>query len=49
MPGEVEYEYVKATIDTKEETLGVYHDLKLIKEFKYKLPQTALDLSKIAW
>lgn len=47
MPGEVEYEYVGATIDTTKEKLSVYHDLKKIKEFDYPLPKTSLDLSKI--
>jgi len=43
----LEYEYVWATIDTKEERLSVYFDSKVIKEFKYRLPKTSLDLSKI--
>jgi len=47
MPTEVEYEYVWATIDTVKETLFVYHDLKLVKEFDYPLPKTSIDLSKI--
>jgi len=49
MPDEVEYEYVKTTIDKKEETLSMNHNSKLIKEYKYKLPQTTLDFSKIEW
>lgn len=47
MPTEVEYEYVWATIDTARETLFVYHDSKLVKEFDYPLPKTSIDLSKI--
>jgi len=49
MPGEVEYEYVKATIDTENETLKVYHDAKLIKAYKYRFARTVLDLTKIGW
>jgi hypothetical protein len=49
MPGEVEYEYVKATIDTENETLKVYHDAKLIEAYKYRFVRTVLDLTKIGW
>lgn len=47
MPISVEYEYVKATIDTASETLFVYHDSNLIEQYKYILPKTSLDMSKI--
>lgn len=47
MPISVEYEYVKVTIDTANETLSVYHDSKLIEQYKYALPKTSLDMSKI--
>jgi len=47
MPMSVEYEYVKATIDTADQTLAVYHDSNLIEKYKYALPKTSLDLSKI--
>lgn len=47
MPGEVEYEYVWATIDTAKEKLLVYHDSKVIKEFDYWLPKISLDISRI--
>lgn len=47
MPMSVEYEYVRATIDTQQEKLFVYHDKELIKELAYYLPKTPLDLSKI--
>lgn len=47
MPSELEYEYVWATIETKNEKLRVYHDSNLIKEVDYSLPKTALDLSEI--
>ena len=47
MPSEVEYEYVWATIDIKNEKLMVYHDSNLIEELVYSLPKTALDLSEI--
>ena len=47
MPGEVEYEYIWATIDTAKETLSVYHDSNLIDKFNYPLPKTSIDLSKI--
>lgn len=47
MPSEVEYEYVWATIDIKNEKLMVYHDSNLIKELAYPLPKTVLDLSEI--
>lgn len=46
MPSEVEYEYVWAIIDIKNEKLKVYHDSNLIKELDYSLPKTALDLSE---
>lgn len=46
MPMFVEYEYVKATINTANETLSVYHDSNLIEQYKYSLPKTSLDMSK---
>ena len=46
MPGEVEYEYVRATIDTVQEKLLVYHDSKLIVEYPYPLPKSSIDLSR---
>jgi len=39
MPGDVEYQYVWATIDTTKEKLIVHHDSKLIKEFDFWLPR----------
>ncbi len=47
MPMDVEYEYVRATIDTAKEKLFVYHDDQIIKELDYSLPKTAIDLSKL--
>ena len=47
MPMSVEYEYVRATIDTKKQKLFIYHDDQIIKEFDYQMPKTAMDLSKI--
>jgi len=46
MPGEVEYEYVWATIDAAQEKLLVYHDSKLIIEYSYPLPKSSIDLSR---
>ena len=43
MPGEVEYEYVWATIDAAQEKLLVYHDSKLIIEYSYPLPKSSID------
>ncbi|MBU1035698.1 hypothetical protein KJ974_03270 [bacterium] len=47
MPDDVEYEYVRATIDTVQEKLFVYHDSKLVVEYDYPLPKSSIDLSKI--
>ena len=47
MPGNVEHEYVWATIDTAQEKLFVYHDSKLVVEYDYLLPKSSIDLSKI--
>lgn len=47
MPMDVEYEYVRATIDTSKETLFVYHDDQIVKELDYPLPNTAMDLSEL--
>jgi len=47
MPVELEYEYVWATIDTKDESLSVYHDSVLIDKLDYPLPKTYIQLSKI--
>ena len=47
MPDDVEYEYVRATIDTAQEKLFVYHDSKLVVEHPYSLPKSSIDLSKI--
>ena len=46
MPGDVEYEYVWATIDTAKEKLFVYHDSKLVVEYPYPLPKSSIDLSR---
>ena len=46
MPGEVEYEYVWATIDTVQEKLFVNHDSKLVVEYPYPLPKSSIDLSR---
>jgi len=46
MPGEVEYEYVWATIDTAKGKLFVYHDSKLVVEYPYPLPKSSIDLSR---
>jgi putative transposase len=35
MPGEVKYEYVKATVDVKKESLQVYRDRVQVAEFAY--------------
>jgi transposase InsO family protein len=47
MPMELEYEYVWAKIDTAEEKLFVYHDSKLVEEYKYCLPKTSIDVLKL--
>ena len=47
MPVELEYEYVWVTIDTGNESLFIYHDLKLIDKMDYPLPKTYIELSKI--
>lgn len=47
MPVELEHEYVWVTIDTKKETLSIYHDSILIEELDYLLPKTYIELSKI--
>jgi transposase InsO family protein len=47
MPTQLEYEYVWVTIDTGQETLSIYHDLKLVEKFDYPLPKTYIELSKI--
>ncbi len=47
MPGNVEHEYVWATIDTVQEKLFIYHDSKLVVEYDYSLPKSSIDLSKI--
>lgn len=44
---DVEYEYVRATIDTAKEKLFVYHDEQIVKELDYLLPKTAMDLSEL--
>jgi len=47
MPVELEHEYVWATIDTREESLSIFHDSKLIDKLDYPLPKTYIQLSKI--
>jgi transposase InsO family protein len=47
MPIDVEYEYVRATIDTSKEKLVIYHDDQIVKELDYPLPKTAMDLSEL--
>jgi putative transposase len=47
MPVELEYEYVWATIDTKDESLSIYHDSVLVDKLDYPLPETYIQLSKI--
>jgi putative transposase len=47
VPADLEYEYVWATIDTVKETLGVYHDHKLITQYDYPLPKSSMLLPKI--
>lgn len=47
LPRDAEYEYVWATVDTQKQKLFVSHDSKIITEFKYPLPKTSMDLSKI--
>jgi len=47
MPVELEHEYVWVTIDTKEESLSIFHDSKLIDKLDYPLPKTYIQLSKI--
>jgi len=39
MPSDVEYEYVRATIDT-------VNDSKLVVEHPYSLPKSSIDLSR---
>ncbi len=46
MPDDVEYEYVRATIDTAKEKLFVYHDSKLVVEHPHSLPKGSIDLSR---
>lgn len=48
MPDDVEYEYVRATIDTAKEKLFVYHDSKLVVEHPYSLPKSSIDLSRFS-
>lgn len=48
MPDDVEYEYVRATIDTAKEKLFVYHDSKLVVEYPYLLPKSSIDLSRFS-
>ena len=47
MPMELEYEYVRATIDTAKEQLSIYHDSRLVDQILYSVPKTSLDLSNI--
>lgn len=47
MPVELEYEYVWATIYTKDESLSIYHDSVLVDKLDYSLPKTYIQLSKI--
>ena len=47
MPVEVEYEYAWVTIDTKAQTMSVYHASVLIEQYNYPLPSSAIELSKI--
>jgi putative transposase len=47
MPMDLEYEYVRAAIDTAKEKLLVYHDDQIVKELDYPLPKTAMDLSEL--
>lgn len=49
MPSCVEYEYVKATIYTKAEILSVYHDSELTMKYKYAMPNTVREFTKIEW
>ena len=35
MPVELEYEYVWVTIDTRMQTMSVYHDSILVEQYKY--------------
>jgi len=46
MPSDVEYEYVRATIDTVKEKLFIYRDSKLVVEHPYSLPKSSIDLSR---
>jgi transposase InsO family protein len=47
MPMDLEYEYVRATIDTAREKLFIYHDDQIVKELDYPLPKTAMDFSEL--
>lgn len=47
VPRDVEYEYVWATIDTKQEVVLITHDSQIVKQIPYQLPKTYMDLSKI--
>lgn len=46
VPTELTYTYVWATIDTKQQTLAIYHQKRLVKKCKYSLPNTAIMVSK---
>ena len=47
MSAQLEYEYVRAIIDTGCQTLSIYHDFKLVEKLDYPLPKTYIELSKI--
>jgi len=43
----MEYEYVWATIDTKNEIIQVYQDGRVIKTSRFWIPKTSLDFSNL--
>jgi len=47
MPGNLEYEYVWVTIDTEFQAMSVYHDSVLVEQYRYPLPSSAIEFSKI--
>lgn len=45
MPKNLEYEYVRATINTSKTKLFIYHDDQIVKELDYKLPKNTMNLT----
>jgi len=43
----LEYKYVYVTLDARLKTMSVHHDSVLVEEYRYPLPSSAIELSKI--